>query len=122
MTERKEKALLALIANPDRKQAAKAAKITDRTLRSYFQDPEFQQAYTMAYREMVADATARATSLMNLSLETLEHIMRHGDSDATRTTAARITLEYSVRLRELSDVTERLTALEAWREETESEN
>lgn len=43
MTPNKEKLLVALLTSRTKKEAAAAAGISDRTMRSYFEDKEFCQ-------------------------------------------------------------------------------
>lgn len=43
MTHKKEKLLAALLTSRTKKDAAKAAGISERTMRAYFDDPEFPE-------------------------------------------------------------------------------
>ena len=109
MKGNKEKALAALLSNPTRKAAAKAAGIAERTLRDYFKDPEFAAAYRQAYNEMLQDAAAEGKQLLHQSMQTIKEVMQNGDTDATRVTAARSAFEYTLKLTEQTDI---LTQLE----------
>ena len=42
MTHKKERLLAALLTSRTKKEAAKAAGISERTMRTYFDDPEFR--------------------------------------------------------------------------------
>ena len=45
MTHKKERLLAALLTSRTKKEAAKAAGISERTMCTYFDDPEFRAAY-----------------------------------------------------------------------------
>lgn len=111
MTAKQEKTLAALLSNPDRKTAAKAAGVSVRTIRNYFQDPEFAAAYKQAYNEMLQDAAAEGKQLLHLSMQTFKEVMQNGDTDATRVTAARSAFEYTLKLTEQTDILTQLDEL-----------
>ncbi len=113
MTPSKERAIAALLANPTKQQAAKAAGITDRTLARYFEDPEFVQAYKQAFGNMVEDATRQAQQSLAPALSTLREIMEDREENTgARIQAAKATLEYALRFTEQLDILEQLQELE----------
>lgn len=113
MTPGKERALAALLTCPTKKEAAQKAGISDRTLRTYFADPAFQIAYRQAFGEIVEDATRQAQQTLAPALSTLQEVMSDTDIPAAaRVTAAKVALEYAIRLTESNDFAARLTALE----------
>ena len=112
MTSQKEKALAALLTYPTRKEAAKAAGVTDRTMRGYLQDKDFREAYRAAYRDVVEDATRRAQLLMSKAMGVFEAVMDSDkESGATRTQAAAKAMEYGLRLTEQTDIMAELAEL-----------
>ena len=112
MTSQKEKALAALLTYPTRKEAAKAAGITDRTMRGYLQDKEFREAYRAAYNDVVEDATRKAQLLMGKAMGVFESVMDDtSESGTTRTQAAAKAMEYALRLTEQTDVVTELAEL-----------
>ena len=120
MTPNKEKLLAALLTSRTKKEAAAAAGISDRTMRSYFEDKEFCQRYREAFAGVVQDATRRAQQLLEPALSTLQTVMEHEEIPAqARITAARSIIDYSMRLTEQSDIMRQLDELEAWRREQE---
>lgn len=122
MTQRKEKALQALIVSRTRAEAAKAAGVGESTLREYMKDPEFVDRYRQAFGDMVRDATRQAQQTLSPALSTLREIMEDkGEQAQARITAARSVLEYSLKLCEQTDVLEQLRELEKWRAETDGE-
>ena len=120
MTPNKEKLLAALLTSRTKKEAAAAAGISDRTMRSYFEDKEFCQRYREAFAGVVQDATRRAQQLLEPALSTLKTVMEDEEIPAqARITAARSIIDYSMRLTEQSDIMRQLDELEAWRREQE---
>ena len=120
MTPNKEKLLAALLTSRTKKEAAAAAGISDRTMRSYFEDKEFCQRYREAFAGVVQDATRRAQQLLEPALSTLQTVMEDEEIPAqARITAARSIIDYSMRLTEQNDIMRQLDELEAWRREQE---
>ena len=120
MTPNKEKLLAALLTSRTKKEAAAAAGISDRTMRSYYEDKEFCQRYREAFAGVVQDATRRAQQLLEPALSTLQTVMEDEEIPAqARITAARSIIDYSMRLTEQSDIMRQLDELEAWRREQE---
>ena len=105
MKPRMEKALIALITQPTKEEAARAAGITSKTLRDYLKDPEFQEAYKAAFAGMMDEATRSAQQSLNPALTTLREIVEDKkQSPAVRIQAARALLEYGLRLTEINDI------------------
>ena len=118
MTQRKEKALQALLVSRTRAEAAKAAGIGESTLRTYMQDPEFLERYRQAFGDMVRDAARQAQQTLSPALSTLREIMEDREEPASaRITAARSILEYTLKLGEQVDILEQLRELEEWRDQ-----
>lgn len=114
MTPKQQKALLALLTNPTKEKAAAAAGITPKTLRSYLDDPDFQEEYKKAFSDMVEDAVRQSQQSLEPALATLREIVEDSALDAQpRITAARSILEYSLKLTEQNDLLAKLEALEA---------
>ena len=117
MTPNKEKLLAALLTSRTKKEAAAAAGISDRTMRSYFEDQEFCQRYREAFAGVVQDATRRAQQLLEPALSTLQTVREDEEIPAqARVNAAKIALDYAVRLTDQNDLAERLAALEEMRQ------
>lgn len=118
MTQRKEKALQALLVSRTRAEAAKAAGIGESTLRTYMQDAEFLERYRQAFGDMVRDAARQAQQTLSPALSTLREIMEDREEPASaRITAARSILEYTLKLGEQVDILEQLRELEEWRDQ-----
>lgn len=116
MTPSEERTLSALITSKNKKEAAQKAGITERTMRRYFENLEFCKRYREAFAQVVQDATRQAQQLLAPALSTLESVMADEDIPAAaRVNAAKIALDYAVRLTDQNDLAERLTALEDMR-------
>lgn len=99
MTPKQEQALAALMTHPNRKEAAAAAGINERTLRGYFQQKEFRDRYRAACFEIMEDAALRAKRILDKSLTTLEAIMDDdGANIAIQRQAAKDAAEIALRL------------------------
>lgn len=105
LSPKQNKALQALLTQPTKTDAAKAAGITSRTMTSYLADPNFQREYKKAYGELVTDATRQAQQSLNPALAALRSIVDDPNQNGnTRIAAARALLEYGLRLTEISDI------------------
>lgn len=117
MTPNKEKLLAALLTSRSKKDAA-AAGIAERTMRTYFEDPEFCQRYREAFAGVIEDATRQAQALLMPALSTLQTVMEDEEIPAqARITAAKSIIDYSLKLTEQADILEQLRELERWKEE-----
>lgn len=111
-TQRKEKALQALLVSRTKAEAARVAGVSESTLREYMKDPEFIEKYRQACGDMLKDAAQQARQGISPALETLREIAETPGNPQARIMAARSTLEYSLRLTERVDILERVEALE----------
>ena len=110
---RQEKALTALLTYPTARAAAKAAGIDERTLRRYWNDPEFLREYRKRCASMLEQATDRAKQTLPPAVERLALIVSDDSAPAQQQiAAARAVLEYGLRLIEANDFEQRLQALE----------
>jgi hypothetical protein len=120
VSESKRRAIAALLTSKTRKEAAEKAGISDRTLRTYFSDPEFVRAYKEAFSGIIEEATREAQRAISPALAVLREIMEDQEQQApARISAARATLEYGMKMTETLDILEQLNELEAWRREAD---
>ena len=112
MTQRKEKALRALLVSRTQAEAAKAAGISENTLREYLRDQEFSEQYRKACGDLLRAAAQQARQGISPALETLREIAETPGNPQARIMAARSTLEYCLKLTERVDILERVEALE----------
>ena len=106
MNPNKEKVLAALLTQPTKELAAKAAGINSRTLRRYLsEDREFQEAYKKAVSSLVEDAAMQAKQSLHPALACLRDIVEDAEQGSqARIQAARSLLEYGLRLTEIQDI------------------
>ena len=114
MTDKKAKALAALLSEPTQAAAAKKVGISARTMRRYMADPEFYEAYQQAHARLVEDATQRMQRGLSAAVDTLQEIATDPDAagKTARVAAARSLLEQALRYTELSDLLGRIAKLE----------
>lgn len=113
MTPNQQRALQALLTQPNKKAAAEAAGITPRTMTSYLADPDFQKEYKKAFGQLVQDATRQAQQSLSPALSALLDIVKDEEENSSaRIAAARSLLEYGLRLTEFSDILAELEAVE----------
>ena len=105
MTPSQNKALQALLTCSTKKEAADVAGITDRTLRTYLADPEFQAEYRKAVGELVDEATRQAQRALNPAITALRCIVEdETEKSGNRISAARTLLEFGLKLTEFNDI------------------
>jgi phage terminase small subunit len=94
-------------------EAAQAVGVSERTGYKYLSDPQVRRALSQALDNVLSQVTHRVVSNMSGALDTLEAI--HTDEDAptgARVSAARAILDSGPRLREFSELCERIAELE----------
>lgn len=113
MKANKEKALSALLTSETRAAAAEKAGISDRTLRSYLSDPDFNAEYQQRKRKLLSDATHQIQQSMKIAVSTLKSIIQSkGSKDSDRISAARLILEFGLKYTEINDILTRVEELE----------
>ena len=113
LTPTQQRAVRALLTSKGVSEAAKLAKVGERTLWRWLLDPGFKVALSAAEGELLDAATRRLLGLQESAIETFEQVLGDASaSQAVRLRAAQLVLDYLLKLRELRDVEQRLTALE----------
>ena len=110
---RQKRFVAAMLTAPTVEDAARAAKISERTGYRYLNDPGVKAALACALDGALQQATARAVTAMGAALDTLEQI--HTDPTAShgaRVSAARTILTSAPSLREAMDLAQRVDELE----------
>lgn len=116
MTQKQILALSALLQTNSRAEAARAAGVSERTVRNYWNDPEFRREYATACRDQLREATQRAQYNATAAVDTLTEIMQDEEQPPNvRIQATRALIDATLRLSEVVDIDERLTALEKGR-------
>jgi transposase len=114
LTVRQKKALAALLRSPTKAAAAEATGVGVSTIRRWLkEDREFRTAYREALEELLEDASAQAKRNLSRALDVLAEIMvDESESAQARITAARSTLEYTLKLTDIVDIAARMDELE----------
>jgi hypothetical protein len=113
LSRKREQAIAALLQHPSVVAAAKATKLSERTLRRWLKDEAFIEAYEIARRECLSHATGRLQEATSRAIDTLKAVMGDAEARSAQVSAARVILEYAFRAVEVEDLEARLKALEA---------
>lgn len=113
ITTKQQKAITALLSERTARDAAKAAKISERTLYIWLGDSVFRAALRDAERGLLDDVTRRLSAGQRLALDTIEKLIQSARHESTRLTACVSWLNMFIKYRDMQDIDERLTALEA---------
>ena len=113
LSQRQQRALVALLEQPSKAAAAQAAGVSPRALRSYLADPVFAAELQRLRDEQIGDAAQRGRQSMSAAVDALRTVMDdESQNGQTRVQAARSILEYTLRLDERENVLRRLDELE----------
>ena len=113
MTHKKEKLLAALLTSRTKKEAAKAAGISERTMRTYFDDPEFRAAYKQAAAGIMDSATRQLQQNLAAAIDRLGAIVADDEeTSANHITAARTLLDFGLKFTEFNDILRELESTE----------
>jgi hypothetical protein len=107
-----ETAVLALACGATVEKAAQQAKLGKRTLYRRLTHPAFRRRVQAARAEMLQRSAGTATAATPAALKTLLELLAGSTRDAVRLGAARSVLDVALKLREVTDLEERLAALE----------
>ena len=107
-------AIDALAAGASRKQAAMAAKRSERTLARWIADDQaFGHALNAIADQAIRDASRRLALTLDLAVSTIDGLLSDDDTPAhVRLRAAQVKVDAVVKLREFADLADRVAALE----------
>jgi hypothetical protein len=111
LTPRKKRAALALVEHGAVSRAAESCGVSRQALHRWMLDPEFTAYLHQVSGDAVTAASRRLVSLMDGAIDALMQILDSG-SIRERMRAAELIITHALRLRELTDIEERLTLLE----------
>lgn len=112
MTGNKQRAIQALLTCRNKKEAAAAAGISERSLEYYLKDAEFQREYRKAVGQVIESTARQAQQAMSPALSVLQAIMQDAEeSSSSKIAAARALLEYGLRLSEFNDIMRELQSI-----------
>ena len=110
LTPRQERALTALLSEPNVRAAALQSGTAERTLYRWLADPTFRTAYRQCSRRLLEDATGRLRAVAGEALETLRTALQAGN-EHVRVRSAVALLELAVKV-EVDELAARVEALE----------
>ena len=112
LTNSKRKALAALLKNNTVQQAADEIGLSHRTITRYLADDVFRAELDRRESVLLDEAGRTLILGQQKALSVIYNLMDNGENESTRRMAAKDWMEFSLRIRELRDVEQRLTALE----------
>jgi hypothetical protein len=113
ITVKQQKAIAALLSERTTRDAAKAAGVNEKTLYTWLNEPNFRAALREAEKDILDNVTRRLSAGQSLALDTLENLVKSARHESTKLRASLAWLEMSLKFRDMQDIDERLTALEA---------
>ena len=112
LTPKQERSIIALLSHQTIAEAAKASGVSESTLWRWLQQEDFQKRYRQAQRSVVDRALGQLQSAAESAVQTLTRNLTCGKPEAENRAAVAI-LEFNLKARELFEMEERLTRLEA---------
>ncbi len=104
--------LLTLACGATVEQAVRQTGLSERTVYRRLGDPAFRRELQSVRDDMVQRSAGMLTAAAGESVKTLVQLMGSGNPPATRLGAARAVLELGIKVREVSELAERVAALE----------
>lgn len=110
---KKARAISALLSCRTVEEAAKQAKVGERTLHRWLTDPTFKAHLARAEGALIDGATRRLLRAQERAVSTLEEILQDSEArPSVRLRAAQIVIDAMLKLRELRNIEARLQVLE----------
>lgn len=109
---RKRKAVLALVEHGSVAQAAVSVGVSRQALHRWLKEPEFTQALKEASGARFVEASRRLDALLMQAIDELEKLLRSESEQQRRLTADGV-ISHALRIRELTEIESRITALES---------
>jgi hypothetical protein len=113
---KREAAIAALLTCRTLKQAAKKAKIGERTLRTWLGEQDFREDYQAARRQALEKAVASLHGALGLAVRTLKRRLT-GGKEADQIRAALGIIDRAMSGNELLDLAADVEKLKAWMKE-----
>jgi hypothetical protein len=118
LNHKQEKAIMALLIEPNLKQAAETIGIGETTLWRWMQDAEFEKAFRDARRRALSQTISRLQQSTTQAVDTLTAIMVNDENPASsRVTAAKTVLEMAFKAYEVEDLAVKVEEMEEYIEE-----
>jgi len=111
LTARKKRAILALVEHGAVSKAAEACGCARSTLYKWMQEEEFNKALRQASNSQLLEASRRLDALLLRAIDKLEKLLDSNSEHQARLAAESI-ISHGARLRELTELERRVSALE----------
>jgi hypothetical protein len=113
LTPVQRRAINALLSERNTRDAAKAAKVSERSLWRWLTDTDFRAELTRQEGAVIDQATRSLLAMQGAALEVFDKVLTNGTAtDANRLRAAEGVLDYLLKLRELNTLEQRIAKLE----------
>jgi hypothetical protein len=112
LTARQQRAIEALLVERNITNAAKAAKVSRRTLHAWLTDAQFCSELHRSANDVMESSVRRLKALSASAVDALEDSMQASVKPAVRVRAADVTLAKLMHLSEFTELEQRLAALE----------
>jgi AcrR family transcriptional regulator len=114
LTPKQHQAISAMLVSKTMLEAAEMANVSPKTLYRWLEDSTFKLALLDAEGEIIDAVTRRLISLSDTAIDTVETILKDEKATANlKLRAAQTVLDYLLKLRELRNLEDRLTAIES---------
>jgi len=111
LSPRKRRAVLALMECGSVARAAEQVGVSRQALHRWIKEPEFAQALREASGARFVEASRRLDALLMQAIDELEKLL-HSESEQQRRLTADSVISHAIRIRELTEIESRITALE----------
>lgn len=113
ISTKQNRAIEALLSGGDHEHAAAVAGVTPRTVSRWKSEPDFEHELQRRANAAVADATRKLKMAVDAAVDVMLAIMHDADvHESIRLRAADRLVGHAVKLMELTDIEQRVTALE----------
>ena len=113
LTNGQRRAIEALMLTNTMTEAAKRAKVTERSIYNWMKQDRFQTVLRQARRDALAQTTTHLQQMTARAVRTLGDVLEDENaSSASRVSAARLTLDMMYHGAALDDIVERLKTVE----------
>ena len=113
LTQKQLKAIAALLSRKTVKAAALEAGVSRTTIYTWLRQKDFSQELRKAQGVAIDAAASRLAGGLSEAIEELARLIKSADTDSVKRLACSAWIEYALRLREFSDLEQRIEALEA---------
>lgn len=113
LTAKQERVALNLAVGMSYEAAGAATSVAARTIRSWMANvPAFKARLNELRSELTAQALGQCLDNMTAAVTALVHLCQNSQQEMVKLMAAKSIIDYAVRLREHTELVERITALE----------